>query len=100
MLLSILGLLGLNGGGLWQTSRLDGLSGLGGSGGARGRRSPGSGSWCLGLGLLSAKDTLQARGLVCRASVLLLLKLSKATSLGVNILQLLLALVVYGIEDG
>lgn len=92
-------LLGLNWGGLRQTGRLDGLNGLGGSRGTRGGRSTGPGCRCLGLGLLSAKDALQARGLVCGTSVLLLLKFSKAASLSVDILQLLLTLVVCEIEN-
>lgn len=85
--------------GLGNTSGLDGLRSLGGGGRTRGGGRTWAGRGCLGLGLLGAKDTLQARGLVGGAAVLLLLKLSQTTCLGVDVLELLLTLVVYTVEE-
>lgn len=91
---SISRLLGLDGGRLRKTGRLDGLSSLRRGGSAGGGRGTGSRRGRLSLGLLGAEDTLQTGGLVGRAPVLFLLKLSKTTCLGVHILELLLSLVV------
>lgn len=88
------GLLRLDGSGLGDTRGLDRLRSFGGGGRTRRGVCTRAGGGCLSLGLLGAKDTLKACGLVSGATVLLLLKLSQTTCLGVYVLELLLTLVV------
>lgn len=73
--------------------RLHGLGRLGGGGstGSRGARAGGGG---LRRGLASTEHLLQTCGLIRRSTVLLLLQLSQATSLGVDVGDLLRALAV------
>lgn len=78
---------------------LDGLGCLGRGGGTWCGGCTRAGGWGLALGLLSTKHTLQAGGLVRRATVLVLLEVGKTAGLGVNVCDLLLALCVYMRED-